>query len=287
MGLYLSPSKKQVLTLKENRMKRPSRPPANFSGPVTQRLNAYTLAAGAAGVGMLALTHPAEAKIIYSPANIPIVQNGGPVELDLNHDGINDFQFSNVYTTEAVRGAEGFHQSSLAVYPDQQSNRVRATKFKDQFEAAAIPKGKSVGPDKLFQPGDSGMEMWACAGGTSGGGCGGAWLKVKEAYLGLKFVIKGKIHFGWAHIRQAGETSPTIVGYAYESIPNKPIITGQTKGTDEMGAEQPVSLTAPATPIATIGLLAMGAPGLSIWRREESANGAAQVSSLFVSDDKE
>jgi hypothetical protein len=259
-------------------MKRPSRPPANFSGPVSQRLNAYTLAAGAAGVGMLALTHPAEAKIIYSPANIPIVQNGGPVELDLNHDGINDFQFSNAYTTEAVRGAEGFHQSSLTVYPVQQSNRVRATKFKDQFEAAAIPKGKSVGPDKLFQPGDSGMVMWACAGGTSGGGCGGAWLKVKEAYLGLKFVINGKTHFGWAHIRQAGETNPTIVGYAYETIPNKPIITGQTKGTDEIGADQPVSLTAPATPVATLGLLAMGAPGVSIWRREESANGAAKGS---------
>ena len=26
----------------------------------------------------------------------------------------------------------------------------------------------------------------------------GPWLKVKSAYLGLKFVIKRKTHFGWA-----------------------------------------------------------------------------------------
>jgi hypothetical protein len=254
-------------------MKPPSRLLSDLPGPISHRLNAYTLAAGAAGVGVLALTQSAEAKIIYHSADIPIVQDGGPVELDLNQDGINDFQFSNIYTNE-VRHAEGFHQSSLLVYPVQKLNRVRATKFKDIFEPPALPKGKSVGPDKLFQPGHSAMAMWACAGGTSGGGCGGPWLGVKQAYLGLKFVIKGKVHFGWAHIRQFGETNPTIVGYAYETIPNKFIITGQTSGTDDIDADQPISLTAPSTPVATLDLLAMGAPALSIWRKENSSNEA-------------
>jgi len=258
-------------------LKRPSRQLSKLSDPVSQRLNSYALAAGAAGVGMLALAGPAEAKIVYTPANIPIIQDGGPVELDLNHDGINDFEFSNITTTEGVRRLEGYHQSSLGVDPVQQSNRVRAVAIKGTLAAAALPKGKNVGPHGLFQPGQSNLNMWACAGGTSGGGCGGPWIDVRQAYLGLKFVIKGKTHFGWAHIRQAGETSPTIVGYAYETVPNKPIVTGKRNGMDESRVEQssaPPSLPAPEP--ATLGLLAMGAPGVSIWRRKESTGGVTE-----------
>jgi hypothetical protein len=57
--------------------------------------------------------------------------------------------------------------------------------------------------------------------------------------LGLKFVIHGKIHYGWArvsvtlaHQRQYDDVSGTLTGYAYETIPNKPIIAGKTKGQD-------------------------------------------------------
>ena len=62
---------------------------------------------------------------------------------------------------------------------------------------------------------------------------------VRNRYLGLKFVIHGKVHYGWArlsvtlgHHRQYGDVSGTLTGYAYETIPNKAIITGKTKGQD-------------------------------------------------------
>ncbi len=51
---------------------------------------------------MLALTQPALAKIIYTPSNILIKVHGGIVDLDLNHDGINDFS-----STPAVALASG------------------------------------------------------------------------------------------------------------------------------------------------------------------------------------
>jgi hypothetical protein len=223
-----------------------------LSAPFQQRLNLYALAAGAAGVGVLALARPAEAKIVYTSANIPIVQDGGPVDLDLNHDGINDFQFSNVASTN-VRREEGFHQSSMTVYPVQVPNRLIASKLQGGgVGAAALTKGRKVGPHGAFQPGHSDLLMWDCAGGTSGGGCGGPWDGVKQAYLGLKFVIHGKTHYGWAHIRQAGETNPTIVGYAYETVRNKAITTGKTRGSDD----------------ATLGRLAQGASGLTAWRKQ-------------------
>ena len=64
----------------------------------------------------------------------------------------------------------------------------------------------------------------------------------------------------------------TITGYAYETIPNKPIITGKTKGTDDLeGSDPSASLTAPAPDNrhqATLGVLALGAAGGPLWRRK-------------------
>ena len=72
---------------------------------------------------------------------------------------------------------------------------------------------------------------------------------------------------------QAAHIQATLTGYAYETIPNRPIITGKTKGPDESSGDglPEATLSTPAPEATTLGLLAMGAPGLSIWRREESA----------------
>jgi hypothetical protein len=56
-----------------------------------RQLAAYMAAAGAAGVATLALVQPAEAKVVYTSANINIGFNR--VAIDLNNDGTNDFYF--------------------------------------------------------------------------------------------------------------------------------------------------------------------------------------------------
>lgn len=96
---------------------------ADLLASLHHRLNSYALAASAAGVGMLALSNAAEAEIIYTRANVQIPVNGGLIELDLNHDGINDFEFSNVYKSYTRRGSR-LHNSSLKVGPAQTLNRV-------------------------------------------------------------------------------------------------------------------------------------------------------------------
>src|SRR4029077_3677693 len=84
----------------------------------------YALAASAAGVGMLALAQPSQAKIVYTPANIQINVGGGLVYLDLNNDGVNDFQFYDVFSVQ-LRVASDVHSFSyLTVAPVQKSNRV-------------------------------------------------------------------------------------------------------------------------------------------------------------------
>jgi hypothetical protein len=59
---------------------------AMLSPSIDQRLTSYALAASAAGVGVLALTMPAEGRIIYTPAH-HVITHGGSFSLDVNHDG--------------------------------------------------------------------------------------------------------------------------------------------------------------------------------------------------------
>jgi hypothetical protein len=67
---------------------------------------------------------------------------------------------------------------------------------------------------------------------------------------------------------KGGRIKAVLLGYAYETIAGKAIIAGATSGPDD--AEPAASLNTPTSEPATLGTLAMGAPGLSIWRREES-----------------
>jgi len=100
----------------------------------------------------------------------------------------------------------------------------------------------------------------------------GPWAKQTIGYLGLKFYIGGKVHFGWARLRNLNRVGWVLTGYAYETIAGKPIVTGEEKGQDEISSVRPTDPTSDNAPIqlATLGLLATGSAGLSVWRREES-----------------
>ena len=69
----------------------------------------------------------------------------------------------------------------------------------------------------------------------------GYWTDVKNRYLGFKFQIKEKTHDGWARLNVRANFDSNkigvLTGYAYETIPNKPIITGKTKGPDVITLE--------------------------------------------------
>ncbi len=110
----------------------------------------------------------------------------------------------------------------------------------------------------------------------------GKWHEVSDRYLGVRFIIRGKIHFGWTRLTvhdKGHAITAVLTGYAYETIPNKPIITGKTKGPDDDSVEQQndlvpgASLTSPIpeTPQpASLGRLALGAQGVPLWRRKET-----------------
>jgi hypothetical protein len=239
---------------------------AQLGAKLEKHLFAYATAATAAGVGVLAWTQPAEAKIVYTKANVSIIVNGGAIPLDLNNDGIPDFAFSNLYTIGGRHRDEGTHGGAVVVFPAQPKNEIWEVASNGRSCAAALAKGVRVGPKGPLVA--KSLVMAGSAGNyTNGGTAYGPWLGVQQAYLGLKFAIHGKMHYGWARITWNGIGSTEyITGYAYETVVNKPILTGKTKGPAADGTAE--SGNASSLPVGGLGNLARGSAGLANWRNQ-------------------
>lgn len=238
--------------------------PASLSDSLHRQLNSYALAASAAGVSVLALIQHADAKIIYTATHVVIAERQS-YRFDLTNSGQVQFLLSNLLTsTEYGHTTSGMF---LGVHQPK-TEQVYIHYSSGKWWAAALRAGAKIGSKAKFSThADASMETYSEH---------GPWLNVKGRYLGLRFQVGGEVHYGWARLNVS--THPviaTLTGYAYETIPNKPIIAGQTKGpNDDAETDNPgASITNPVPDIpqpATLGALALGAPGLAIWRREES-----------------
>jgi hypothetical protein len=199
----------------------------------SKRLIAYATmaAAGAASCSSLA-----DAKVVYTPIDRPIHSN---YFLDLNNDGINDFQITSYDYSD---------EGEVQVFPAR-GNRIVPTAFATcgprsySMAAAPLPAGVVIGQGKPFQARANFM-AFSLYGGN------GPWFHKIDRYLGFAFNIDGKEYFGWARLsvgRFIFNNTATISGYAYETIPGKPIVAGdQGNATKASGGP------------GTLGSLALG-----------------------------
>ena len=247
-------------------MRRPQSPlkrafrPSEFE----QQLSRYALAAAAAGMGILA-SQPSEAKIIYTKAHRPITVNT-TIKLDLNHDGVADFSFKDTFI-QTNFSSFGW----LSAFPIGQKNKIRGHTVSNRAYASALFAGARVGPKGQFLPAQGLMAATSFLGGArrqAQSTCSGPWANVSNRYLGLKFVITGKVHFGWARLNVSCSTKNRVVtalltGYAYETVPDQPIIAGREKGSEDISQEIRTSPRPFALGPASLGRLARGAAGLT------------------------
>lgn len=264
--------------------KTPSRATTRLGRHLEKNLLAYTTAAGA---GLATFAMPAEAEIIYTPSNTPMVINGsnhglGLTQLDLNNDGTPDFAFGLSSTIRFTSiGYTSRDKFLLRVAPDQAGNQV--VQGEQAGTAAAIAAGRKIGSQQKFGANGYLVHKLYNMNSRSRQVSSGSWRNVEFAYVGLKFLIDGQVHYGWARIKfpyPYGYYFPSIYGYAYESIPNQPIIAGQTSGTYEASGvqESPAAestdqktgqkTAAAASTPATLGALAAGMQGLNLWRSQ-------------------
>jgi hypothetical protein len=258
---------------------------ANLSEAFRQRLNAYALAAGAAGVSLLPLASPAEAAVQYTAENI-VIKRQSTVVLDFDLGLAPPFYLRNTVGSATETGGH-FRYSLLDVrFVGSHTAGVEV----GIGGAAALTKGSRIGSSKQFQgctflssciP-DQGVPMVFF---TSGRGPGGNWVNVTDKYLGLKFTLGDGTHYAWARfsvqVTSAGLGRKNIVarftGYAYEDVPDTPILAGDmgvaTKSSEHSRALLRTPLRVePALPQpASLGMLALGAQGIPAWRKEMMA----------------
>jgi hypothetical protein len=196
---------------------------------------------------MMAGAPPAAAEVVFTPANY-VITTHHKITLDLNHDGVGDFSISNKSFCTDICGR------TLRALPIGANNKVEGMRsiFILEF-ASALKRGAQIGPSANF----SGKLLWVS--GTEYG-YGGDWYNVADQYLGLKFSIAGATHYGWARLSVSvanRKVTATLTGYAYETVAGRPITAGKVRGPEvSQGDEQP-----------SIGLLALGAAALPVWRR--------------------
>ncbi len=261
-----------------------SRKTFKISDSLNRQLNTYAQVAAAAGVSVLALAGASEAEVVYTQT-YQVTHSGFPLYIDLNHDGINDFMLRTTYYAGTAGLEVGLDASGIA------DNLVAGRRFRSSggyfFSAAsALHAGAQIGPKGNFSVRFPFMAVeqfnrigtqYSDLGPWAGKGKG-----VRSRYLGLKFVVDGEVHYGWArlsvalgHQRQHDDVIGALTGYAYETVPDKPIIAGRITGPDVITVQPetgeitpPAPLVAPAPVPAALGLLAKGALALDLWRRE-------------------
>jgi hypothetical protein len=232
-----------------------SREPAKLSNPLHHELSVYALAAGVAGVGLLASSQPVDAQIVYTAAHSEL-DHDGVIPIDLNHDGLTD-----ILIREIPYANDGFAGNALQAVP-QSDNEVKRGYCGNC--AAAMAPGSIIGP---HDPAFAGPAIMFNVYGIY---YFGSWdVPGAGNYLGIRFLINGETHYGWARVYVRfgfySYVDALLTGYAYETQPNKPIHAGDTGSSEADSAGTETSCVQPYS-ATTLGALALGAKAIPIWR---------------------
>ncbi len=240
---------------------------------------AYSLAAAAAGVSLLAMVQPAVGEVIVTKKSIPIpVGKEGsskPIYLSLANNGVNDLSFT------LFQDSYGPGRTLTVAAVNKNLDGVMMGGGWDPY-AQALAQNTKIGASAPFFGYDGLVELSASSGANKY--CKGYWGtnlthiyfgcgNPKNKYMGVKFQLNGKTHYGWVRLNIKTTSNPngapltaTITEYAYESVANKTIKAGATTSTAMVPAEDTQNEVGPS-----LGMLAAGADGLPGWRREEGS----------------
>jgi len=213
------------------------------------RLLRYALAAGVA----LACSAPSQAEVIFTPSNVIFKGGHGKFDIDLDNDGSANFSL----VTKECRGylSYDYPVPCLVVYGATPSNQIALDGIRKRC-AAALRKKTRVGAGPSFQA----FALMA----TDAYGFVGNFGSVRNRFLAVKILINGEVHFGWIGFRSVFadylRVTVAFAGYAYETTPNTPIVTGNMG--EAAATYQPTS----------VEILASGHNGIEQRRKRNEGN---------------
>lgn len=195
----------------------------------------------------------ANADIVFTPVHTTFTD--GRLFLDLDRDGHNDF-FLSIYNFCSI-----CRDRRLTAVGVGRPDGVLGT-IGSSYSPLALRTGDRIGPGEFFYQHEGPAANVAATFGTV---ISGPFPNVGVRYLGLRFTIDGEYHFGWAAINvkavakdhRAG-IKVTLLGFAYETVAGQSILAGQVQANSAARAHRH----------GTLGMLALGSPGLQLWRRE-------------------
>ena len=190
----------------------------------------------------------ANAQIVYTDVIPDVVRGcnypspcGADFLVDLNNDGINDFTF-------APR-AHGFScgncsPNPVAVLGTRDSALIISTAqswIADTVGGFGLNKSMDSSlawTNAVHNLAQNGEGCMACTNGHGSHkvtqGITGNWQNVSGKFMGLKIKVGSDFYYGWIKLGvsiASYSVSITIMEYAYNSIPNQPILAGQTTVT--------------------------------------------------------
>lgn len=244
------------------RLARQAQKTVKLSDSLHRELASYVLAAGAAGVSIMALAPPSEGQIVYTPAHEQIERNGTML-IDLNHDGITDLTIREI--PWKAFGDSKYPGNSLQAVIHNGGGILISVEPK---WAAMLGRGERIEASSPARSGAAIIEQET----SYGTYYGGLWPpSATNQFLGISFRIGRETHFGWARLSlRLGPPKKGIAamltGYAYETQPDTPIRAGDTgadaNGNDYSGPTSEI-FSSPGTedkarPVS-LGTLALGA----------------------------
>jgi hypothetical protein len=233
--------------------------PSLLDEVLERRMLLYVLAAGAT----LAGASSAQAKVVFTPSNAVLFpgSNHHPntLSIDLNNDGMADFVLVDY----------GSNFISTAEYRLEAGGYGRNGVLEQGSQLAALPAGAKIGPSATFEQKGQMCYAWNNPGSS---GSRGPFAHTELRFLGVRFLIGGKVHYAWIGFRSVGGNGPfnhviaDLLGWAYETEPNKPILAGSGQGS-----VFPYSAAIRSAEPTSLELLAAGYVTVADWRRRGAA----------------
>lgn len=199
-------------------------------------------------VTAMMLSVSANAQIVYTDVIPDVVRGcnypspcGADFLIDLNNDGINDFTFAPRAHSFSCGNCSpnpvnilGTRDSALVI-STAQSWIVDTV---GGFDLNKSMDSSLAWTNAEYNLAQNGERCMACTNGNGSHkvtqGITGNWQNVSGKFMGLKIKMGSDFYYGWIKLGvsiASYSVSITIMEYAYNSIPNQPILAGQTTVT--------------------------------------------------------
>lgn len=243
----------------------PLRNPLALSEPLRKRLNAYALAAGAAGVAMLACAIPAEGEPICKEFSAQLTHTNN-LPLYLTQPAVAPFNIAQgtnstfrSFTTTGRGTLQWWNRGFFT------PNTLGAKVLLSNDLPANLATGANIGPGGNFGKGNSygllftyGKGEYTYRGGGTKSNHRGNLSLTQSSYVGFQFKDHAGVHYGWTRLSVSFEggrgksvhTVLHVTGLGYESTPDTAIAAGSCSGN--------ASDTERSSPGSSLGLLALG-----------------------------